>query len=259
VLVTLARAVGIRTQRQFRLTFRGLAIFVGACCGFAASILTELHLFWWSTVPFLFLVLAGIAEFVLGDRLAEQSYPIGTEKKLSLLEHQLGIAAVQTLSEKLRRTIERFEACDTGRVSGTVHIIVELMPSSEAKVRFGLLQLTDYVGPYGGSKGRITTLEKGIIGRCARTGKTECVNFDDATEYRRRMVEEFGFSREETEKHTKIARSYLAEPLLLGGTVIGVLYFFSSEPQVFPLATRRMNLSLTGPDFVDVLKIVSIV
>lgn len=85
------------------------------------------------------------------------------------------------------------------------------------------------------------------------------MNFDDATEYRRRMVEEFGFSREEAEMHTTFARSYLAEPLLLGGTVIGVLYFFSSEPQVFPLAARGSDLASKGQDFVDVLKTVSIV
>ena len=259
MLLARARAIGIRTQRQFRLTFRGLTICVGACCGFAISVLTELHWFWWATVPFALLVLAAIAEFVLGDQLAEYSYPIDTERKLRLLEHQLGIVAVQTLTEKLQRTIAAFQACDTGRISGTVHIIVELAPSPEARVRFGLLQLTNYVGPYGGSKGRITTLEKGIVGRCARTGRTECVNFDDVAEYRRRMVEEFGFSREETEKHTTIARSYLAEPLHLAETVIGVLYFFSSEPQVFPLAAGRMDLRSTGRDFVDVLKIVSIV
>jgi len=259
VLPTVARWLGVRTRRQFRLALRGLSICVGACGAYAVGVLTELHWFWWSAVPFALLLAAAIVEFVLGDYLAEQSYPIATEKKLDLLERRLGIDAVNILTDKLRRTIETFQACETTRVSGTVHIIVELSPSPEVKARYGLLQLTDYIGPYGGSKGRITTLEKGIVGRCARTARTECVNFDDATEYRRRMVEEFGFLRQETEMHTTFARSYLAEPLLLGGTVIGVLYFFSSEPQVFPLAARESDLASKAQDFVDVLKTVSIV
>ena len=167
--------------------------------------------------------------------------------------------AVQAIEEKLRRIIGNFQACDTSQVSGTVHIIVELTPSPEVRGRNGLLQLTHYVGPYGGSKGRITPLEKGLIGRCARTGKTEVVNFSDVDEYRRRMVEEFGYSNAEAEGHTTVARSYMAEPLALGGEVVGVIYFFSPEPQVFPHAARDSNLSSSAQDLVDLLKTASIV
>jgi hypothetical protein len=140
-----------------------------------------------------------------------------------------------------------------------VHLIVELSSVPELKTRYGLLQLTDYVGPHGGRKGRITILEKGVVGRCARTGKTECVSFQDAAEYHRRMVEEFGFTRDETKLHTTLGRSYIAQPLMLGSTVIGVLFFFSSEPQVFPIAARGSDLRARAQDFVDLLKTVSIV
>jgi hypothetical protein len=259
VLTTVARLFGIRTRREFRLALRALAILLGACGAFAVDVLMEMHQFCWAIIPSACLIVLAIVEFVLADYLAEHSYPIETEKKLALLERQLGMTAVETLAEKLRRTIQSFRACDVGRVSGTVHIIIELSPSAELKTRYGLLQLTNYVGPYGGSKGRILTLEKGIIGRCARTGKVEYANFEDVTEYRRRMVQEFGFTHEEAEAHTTVARSYLAEPLLLSGTIIGVLYFFSPEAQVFPIAASASNLENRAQDFVDLLKTISIV
>ena len=259
MLVAFARRLGIRTRRQFRLTLRGIAVVVGVGSGFAIGLLLELSLFWWSALPFVLLLIVTIVEFVLGDYLAEQNYPIETEKKLDLLERRLGVLAVQSIEEKLKRIIGNFQACDTSQISGTVHISVELTPSPEVQERYGLLQLTNYVGPHGGSKGRITTLEEGVIGRCARTGKKEVVNFSDLDDYRRRMVEEFGFSRKEAEKRTTIARSYIAEPLILGLDLIGVFYFFSSEPQVFPHAARDSNLSSNAQDLVDLLKTISIV
>jgi hypothetical protein len=259
VLTGVAKKLGIRTRRQFRLAIRWLAVVIGVGSGFAVGLLMELHWFWWSAVPGVLLLLATIVEFVFGDYIAEQSYPMETEKKIALLERRLGALAVQSIADKLTRRIASFQACDTSQISGTVHVIVELPPSPEMKERYGLLQLTNYVGPHGGSKGRITTLEKGIIGRCARTGKMEFVNFADANEYRRRMVEEFGFSKEEAERHTTIARSYIAEPLFLGPKIIGVLYFFSSEPQVFPYAADASDLKSDTQDLVDLLKTVSIV
>jgi hypothetical protein len=259
VLAAIARILGIKTRRQFRLAFRTLAVVVGVASGFAVGLLMELHWFKLSVLPGTLLLVATLVEFVLGDYIAEQNYPIETEKKLALLEERLGALAVERIGRKLQRIILTFEACDKAQVSATVHIVVELTPSAEVKQRYGLLQLTDYVGPYGGSKGRITTLEKGIIGKCARTGRRESVNFADVAEYLRRMVEEFGFSKEEAERHTTIARSYLAEPLSLGPKIIGVLYFFTSEPQVFPYAARDSDLSSDAKDLIDILETISIV
>jgi GAF domain-containing protein len=62
------------------------------------------------------------------------------------------------------------------------------------------------------------------------------VNFSTPAEYKRRMIEEFGFTQAEAERHTTAARSYLAFPVFSSGNVIGVMYFFSTEPQVFPKA-----------------------
>jgi len=232
---------------------------LGVGSGYAIEILIENHLFWWSALPFTFVVFSTFFEFILADLITEHNYPIETEEKLDLLERQLGIRAVETISEKLERMIQTFRACDRSCMSGTLHIIVELAPVPETRTRFGLLQLTNYVGPRGGSKGRITTLDQGIIGRCARTGKAEYVNFSDEYEYRRRMVEEFGFSMEQADSRTTIARSYIAVPLFLNSRVVGVLYFFSTEPQVFPHAARESNLAESAQDLVAILRTASIV
>lgn len=259
MLTRLTKAVGIRTRRQFRLALRAAAIIIGACSGYAVALLLTKSLLWWSVIPFLILLFSTVFEFILADLLTEHRHPFDTEKKLDLLERKLGARAVQNISQKLERIIMNFKACDQSKISGTVHLVVEMAPSPEGKLRYGLLQLTNYVGPRGGSKGRITTLDQGIIGRCARTGRIEHVNFADEAEYRNRMVEEFGFSKEEAELHTAIARSYIAIPIITESRIVGVLYFFSTEPQVFPIAASDSNLMEKTQDLLDVLRTASIV
>jgi GAF domain-containing protein len=60
------------------------------------------------------------------------------------------------------------------------------------------------------------------------------------------MVSEFGFSRQEVAKHTMEARSYLAQPVRIGERVVGIVYFFSTEPQVFPLAAEESTMESVG-------------
>jgi hypothetical protein len=261
----IAREYGIQTQREFRLAVRIFAIFAGTIIAFAVAILLQIELFFWSVLPFLGLLGAAILEFLVSEPAAKQEYPYETEQILAMLERQLGQRAVEGISDKLGRIIQSFRVCDHSRISGTVHVIVPLAPTPEQRARSGLLQLTNYVGRHGGRKGRITTLEQGIIGRCARTGETEYVNFADNEEYRRRMVEEFGFSKAEAESHTTIARSYMAQPLVLSDSAddthptVGVLYFFSTEPQMFPRAAEESNLASNAEDVVQALKIAAIV
>ncbi|GAF86355.1 unnamed protein product, partial [marine sediment metagenome] len=42
-------------------------------------------------MPLVLLIVSTIFEFILADIVAERSYPTETEKKLALLERQLGI------------------------------------------------------------------------------------------------------------------------------------------------------------------------
>src|SRR5690349_16274942 len=120
----------IRTRRAFRLGIRFLALLAGAIGTFLISIFHQLNWFRRSLIPFVVVLVAAAVEFLFADYLAEQNYPIATEKKLDLLERRLGQVAVQALSEKLSRTIENFQACDKTRISGTIHILVELSPSA---------------------------------------------------------------------------------------------------------------------------------
>ena len=80
------------------------------------------------------------------------------------------------------------------------------------------------------------------------------VNFASEEEYRRRMVEEFGFTQAEADRHTTTARSYLAYPLLDEGEPVSVIYFFSSQPQVFPLAADDGDLRDTAAEIGGLLR-----
>jgi hypothetical protein len=236
-----------------------LFILIGASSGYAIALLIDLKLHEWSLIPFVILLSATLLEFVFADLLAEHSYPIATERKLALMEQRLGANVIAAITENLKDMIDSFQACDTTKISGTVHVIVELTQTPELKTRNGLLQLTDYVGLSKGGKGRIVTLDKGIIGRCARTHQLEHVSFADVGEYKARMVSEFGFLKEEAESHETRARSYIAQPILVRSEVVGVLYFFSLEPQVFPIAAREANLPGRAKDLANLLKVISLV
>jgi hypothetical protein len=138
-----------------------------------------------------------------------------------------------------------------------VHLHVEVFGESGTKP--SLLQITDYTRPrLGGSPWRFTEAESGVIGRCLRTGQMEHVNFRDRSEYQRRMVEEFGYSHERANRHTTSARSYLAYPVFEGNQLIAVLYFFSTEPQVFPNAADPKSLAETGEVILHHLKVAGV-
>ena len=232
---------------------------MGIGAGFASEVWIELHQFLIALVPLAFLIVVGLLEFVVADVLADLNYPLETEQKLKLLEQQLGSRAVSNISAMLRELIGKFEGCDNTQISATVHLVIDLSPTPEHQTRQGLLQLTDYAGPHGGKKGRITTIDQGIIGRCARTGKTEYTNFADETEYRDRMVREFGFTRQQADSHTKVARSYLAHPIGRDSQVLGIMYFFSTEPQVFPNAADLDDLVEVADGILRILSTAAIV
>jgi GAF domain-containing protein len=204
-------------------------------------------------------VFAAIVEFVVADVVADQSFPFDTEHKLALMEKRMGVNAMETISARLLQTISEFQGCNTAMISATVHIVAELAPTSDQRIRRGLLQLTDYVGPEGGRKGRLTLITQGIIGRCARTGEIETVGFADEKEYLAEMIRGFGFTVEEAERHTKSARSYLAVPLKHRGAVLGVLFFFTNEPQVFPRALSVDRIKQVADSIVDLVKVVGLV
>ncbi|MCH8823027.1 MAG: GAF domain-containing protein [Planctomycetes bacterium] len=202
-------------------------------------------------------------EFILADVLADQSFPFDTERKLALMEKSLGASVISTISTRIQQTIQQFPGCDQSRIKGAVHLMAELTSTADKRIREGLLQLTDYVGAEGEAslrkKGRVTLINQGVIGRCARTGQLESADFADAAEYHSAMVREFGFTKEEADGHTQEARSYLAYPLKYDGCLVGVLYFFTTEPQVFPRAADQTQLEDVAQEMINYLRLAKLV
>jgi GAF domain len=232
-----------------------VALIVGLYCAFRVLVLihngdSEIAEWWHFGV-----ILTAVVEFVLADVLADRSFPFDTERKLALMEKRIGAKVIEEISDLLSKTIGEFRGCNNSMVSATVHIVAELTSTADQRIRKGLLQLTDYVGPDGGQKGRVTLITQGVIGRCARSGQIETVGFADEKEYLDEMVRYFGFSTEEAERHTKTGRSYLAVPLLRNREIVGVLYFFTSEPQVFPRAADLDRLNRVAGTVIGLIKV----
>lgn len=251
--------IGIKNHRTLRLTIRLQTLLVGLVSGYCVSFFMKKERFDLSLAAFGCLIVAAVLEFVVADILAERAFPYETEQKLLKMERQLGADAINRISERLMRAIDVFSGCEQSRISATVHVLVSLSGPTDHKFQSGLLQLTDYVGPYGGKKGRVTLLNQGVIGRCARTHVLECVDFASDDEYRARMVREFGFMQQEAERHTRTGRSYLAFPLKRDNDLVGVLYFFTTEPQVFPLAAMDANLQDVAREIVDDMRMAQLV
>ena len=110
----------------------------------------------------------------------------------------------------------------------------------------------------GGKRWRFTSTTKGIIGRCYRLGIGVYVNFIGEDEYNQRMVSEFGFTKDEVAKHTKEARSYYAYPILMNNDVIGILYLFSTEPQVFPRTISQEKIQNAANQIIELLEVANI-
>lgn len=253
------RFFGIKTHRTLRLTLRAIALLVGLWAVFKMSMLLAIKEFETAWDVYLIVIGAAVIEFVIADVLADRSFPFDTERKFALMERRLGADAIATITQRIKDLIAEFDGCNRCLISATVHVFAELTATAEQRTRKGLLQLTDYVGPDGGKKSRITPINQGVIGRCARTGTMESVDFADAEEYRDAMVREFGFTLQEAERHSKSGRSYLAFPLHLNGDVVGVLYFFTSEPQVFPHVANVARLKDVAREIVNYIKIANLV
>jgi hypothetical protein len=237
---------------------RVISLILGLIATFIVSILVEESEYLIASLVLILVILLALLEFVFADSIAENSFPYETERKLELMEDELGSDAIGIISETLHMSIAEFKGCNTSLVSATVHILTEINSSFGSRARYGLLQLTDYVGSHGGKKGRVTLLTQGVIGRCARTCEMETVDFAHRDEYAASMVREFGFTRDETERHTNSARSYLAYPIKNNEKLIGVIYFFSVEPQVFPRAVNVENLEKLATNFERILRLVKL-
>jgi GAF domain-containing protein len=207
-------------------------------------------------VPAVALALLSIAEFVVADLVLDARFPPESAQFLEKLQEKLGTTTVhEEIVKVLKTCVDSFKGCDRTRISSTVHLRVSIMSNDGLATQPALIQLSDYTrAGLGGRRWRLIEHTKGLVGRCLRLEELVWVNFRAELDYRARMVEEFGFTRDEVEKHTKSARSYLAFPLRDRGETVGVIYFFSTEPQVFPLAASEDGLRDTGEVIVGFLR-----
>lgn len=205
----------------------------------------------------LLVLFASILEFIISDFLSEKYYPARTRRLLDALE--LKVARVKDpLKHKLKETMEHLRGCDKSKVNAVVHLKVNVFSSIDDEIESALVQVTDYYGSSSRPPWRINSCYKGIIGRCLRTGEPEYVNFANVEEYKDRMVKEFGFTESEAKCRTNEARSYYAHPITRNSQLIGVLFLYSTDLQVFPNSIEKGKIDSISKDVAMLLETVGI-
>lgn len=245
----------IPLRRRARVVARIVILSLAAIAAYIFSVAMEAHAYAWAIIPATALFALSLTEFVVADIVVDSRFPPETTQFLEQLTARL--AATPTHDEvvaALERCKRKFVGCDATAVSAALHLIVQLYSEPENSLHPGLVQLSEYAGDARGRPGRVLHATKGIVGRCVRTKTKVHVNFADEDEYRRRMVEEFGFTQTEADGHTTSGRSYLAFPVPPDGEPVAVMYFFSTEPQVFPLAASDDDLADTAAEIGGLLR-----
>jgi hypothetical protein len=216
----------------------------------------KLHV--WALLPTLFILIAALIEFFLGDFLTEKRFPSRTERMLNTYQQKV-FNLHNTLLENLQSVISSLRSCDLQQVNATLHLLVNVYSSHDHEQKPAFFQITSYTGQLSGGQWRFNDVSKGVIGRCYRTRKVEHVNFSNENEYESRMVCEFGYNVEEMKSHAMSARSYLAHPLFNNSEFIGVLYLFTAEAQVFPKAANLEHINTISGHISELLRSSNIV
>jgi GAF domain-containing protein len=248
-------------RRRLRAAIRVLVIILAAAALWAFSVLVQEKLYLQALAVAAAIAALSMFELFLADFLLDTTLPRSSRKFLERLQLKLVSTSMkEEILTALRACVESFEGCDVGRVSSTVHLAVPVSDPRDDGLSLRLFQLFEYTRPgLGGHRWRLTDPAKGIVGRCLRLQRKVWVNFPTATEYYDRMVEEFGFTPEEASRHTTTARSYLAMPLVDEGRTIGVLYFFSTEPQTFPIAADDGRLREAAATITGLLRVAEVI
>lgn len=235
-------------RRKYRLLSRSASLSLGAGAAYSFAVLIQERMYGWALVPGLVFTALSVFEFVVADLLIDARFPRETSEFLDRLQTKLSTTSTHDEILNVLDTCTRtFSGCDYSRISATVHLIVDVVAVRSEAPTPGLVQISDYTrSGLGGRRWRVLEPTKGLVGRCLRTETAVTANFSDEEDYRRRMVTEYGFTRSEVDRHTEAARSYIACPIMSGSDMVGVLYFFSTEPQVFPRAADTVKLRETA-------------
>ncbi|MGX1793719.1 GAF domain-containing protein [Microbacterium sp. NPDC055312] len=251
---------GIPTRQRYRVFARLGSILAAAIAAYAFSFLIQERSYLWALIPAIVLAIASIAEFVVTDLLLDKRFPPESAALLERLGQKLIATTIHDeIVSALNSCVSGFRGCDPSKISSTLHLRVDVLSDTDSEAVPSLIQVARYTRPsLGGPRWRILSPAVGLVGRCLRLDDLVWVNFRDRSEYDYRMVAEFGFAPEDVQRHTTSARSYLASPLRDGGRLVGVLYFFSTEPQVFPLAADERRLARAGEELLRLLRVAEI-
>jgi len=251
---------GIPRRQRYRVYARVGTILAAAAAAYIFSVLVQERHYLWALIPALVLAVASIAEFVVTDLLLDKRFPPESAALLERLQQKLITTPIHDeIVSALNSCVGGFHGCDPSKISSTLHLRVDVLSEADSEVVPSLVQVARYTRPsLGGPRWRILNPAVGLVGRCLRLNDLVSVNFRDRSEYDHRMVAEFGFAPEDVKRHTTTARSYLASPLRDGGRVVGVLYFFSTEPQVFPIAADQGQLTRASEEVLRLLRVAEI-
>jgi hypothetical protein len=242
----------VSVRRKYRIGARFIILILASVAAYAFAVLIDKGKYLWAVVPGVILAILSIAEFVVADLIIDARFPPETAKLLERLQNKLIVH--DEIVRALEACVRTFKGCDINCISSTVHLQVDIVTSGNVDTT-ALIQLSDYTkAGLGGRRWRTLEPTKGLVGRCLRLEQLDWVNFRSLDEYRDRMVREFGFTRQEVARHTGAARSYLAYPIRDKGEIIGIMYFFSTEPQVFPHAAVPQGLDNTAESILGLLR-----
>jgi len=251
--------------KTFRMIYRATFLTLGFIAIYVMSVLLEEGKYGIAILPAGFALIFTLLEFVFGEMIVEKSYPSDTRKIMKAVV-EMPDNVSESLINSLNEIINGLNGCDKLLVQATIHLKINLSTDKSQKNNiFGLLQIFPYyhIGlshqefiSSNEKRGRVLEGFKGIIGRCIRTEDIEYVNFATREEYDVRMVNEFGFSKHEIEKHTFSARSYYAAPFKsTEGDMTGIIYLFTKEPQVFPKAVNVNTFISEANHIGNILKV----
>ena len=230
-------------RKRYRMRFRFGAIMVATVSTFFASIYFEEQLYNWALIPMTVLLIVSVSEFVFADIITDRKYPKRTGDILERLERCLHDFE-KHITDSINDVIQNLDVTDKTKVTGTFHLEVEkYTDGSSDDTESALVQIVKYTSRLGGRQWRLRSITKGIIGRCLRLQTEDYANFADQNEFNERMIKEFGFTRGELAKITENGRSYYAHPVFSGKKVIGVLYLFSTETNIFPKAIKPGDIN----------------
>ena len=231
-------------RQRYRTIARLAFLLLAAISAYVFAVLLQEEEYLWALVPGALIGLLSVFEFVLADIFLDSRFPRETAIFLERLQRKL--STTSTHDEILRvlgDCVDSLAGCDKERVTSTLHLTIETSRSGNisdddwASADFRLHQVRPrrqaVASHEGDTRDRWTMRAPRGDGSCQLSYGGGISPADG---------QEFGFTRAEADRRTSDARSYLAVPVLSAGSLVGVMYFFSTEPQVFPVAADRAAL-----------------